>query len=458
MADEQDLSRPYIGYRRPRASALRYDPAEVEKAARETLSKFTSLDEPKDMTPGETAVDIAAGFVPGLGTAQAARDFERARREGDKLGMGLAGVGMIPLAGGVIKGGKAAAKGLGEMVEKYAAKESANAAKQRVYHGGTYAPGSEIKKPLFASPNKELASAYIYDDYGNITGKLSEMSHSAKNPANEEKLLEVANKLGIKVDEANVPLSLFDKNMYGQKNVNKMLRELKRQGYDSAEGTDIGAGTSITDKAVVLFPGTKTAPIAENAPVSFEGFAGGGLVGLHAKYERGGRARPGEGLPDPTLMNFQLYADTVSREMFPDKAQNPQRDAARHLLASALAAQKTTPGIAELLGKAHEFKEAPLRTAGYMLGLSQPRADYHTDIHNNELGVQLGLDKRGLRELLDSVEDAARRGTTKRQPGRASLEPDADTRYAEGGAVEASTYDPARVDDIVNQIREGIYG
>ena len=30
--------------------------------------------------------------------------------------------------------------------------------------------------------------------------------------------------------------------------------------------------------------------------------------------------------------------------------------------------------------------------------------------------------------------------------------------YAEGGAVEVSTYDPARVDDIVNQIREGIYG
>ena len=30
--------------------------------------------------------------------------------------------------------------------------------------------------------------------------------------------------------------------------------------------------------------------------------------------------------------------------------------------------------------------------------------------------------------------------------------------YAEGGAVEVTQYDPARVDDIVNQIREGIYG
>lgn len=191
-------------------------------------------------------------------------------------------------------------------------------------------------------------------------------------------------------------------------------------------------------------------------------WASGGPVELremHAKYAEGGRVmRPGEGVPDPSLLNMQLYADTVSREMFPGERQNPQRDAARHMLASALAAQKTSPGIAEFLGKAHEFKEAPLRTAGYWLGLSQPRADYHTDVHNNALGVQLGLNKRGLRELLDSVEDAARRGTTKRQPGRASLEPDADTRYAEGGEVEVSTYDPARVDDIVNQIREGIYG
>ena len=103
-------------------------------------------------------------------------------------------------------------------------------------------------------------------------------------------------------------------------------------------------------------------------------------------------------------------------------------------------------------------EEAPLRTAGHWLGVSDPRADYPTDVHNNALGIQLGQDKRSLRDLLDAVEAAVRSGTPTRQPGRVSLEPDADTRYAEGGAVEASTYDPARVDDIVNQIREGIYG
>ena len=87
-----------------------------------SMRKMFSLDTPKDMTAGETVADIAAGFVPGLGTAQAARDFERARREGDRLGMGLAGVGMVPVAGGMVKPGKVAAKSLGELVDQYVRK------------------------------------------------------------------------------------------------------------------------------------------------------------------------------------------------------------------------------------------------------------------------------------------------------------------------------------------------
>jgi hypothetical protein len=43
-------------------------------------NKFTSLNTPQDMSLGETAADIGLGFVPGIGTAQAARDFERSRR------------------------------------------------------------------------------------------------------------------------------------------------------------------------------------------------------------------------------------------------------------------------------------------------------------------------------------------------------------------------------------------
>ncbi len=171
-------------------------------------------------------------------------------------------------------------------------------------------------------------------------------------------------------------------------------------------------------------------------------------------FAEGGRVRAGEGLPDPSLLNFSLYADTVSREMFPYESDNAKRDAARHMLASALAAQKTTPGIAEFLGKAHEFKESPFRTAGHWLGLSAPRADYPTDIHNNALGVQLGSNAKSLQELLDSIERETNRGTPKTQKGRASLQPDAETRYAEGGLVgdPVTTYDPFQVDEIMNSI------
>jgi hypothetical protein len=171
-----------------------------------------------------------------------------------------------------------------------------------------------------------------------------------------------------------------------------------------------------------------------------QGFAEGGSV-----------MRAGEGLPDPSLMNLTLYADTVSREMFPNERDNPKRDAARHILASALATQKTNPTIAGLLGKAHEFKEAPFRTAGHWMGLSEPRSDYPTDIHNNEIGIQLGRDNRSLQELLDSVEREVQRGTPNTQKGRASLQPDTvkSTRYAEGGSV---SYDPTRVEHIVNSI------
>ena len=166
-------------------------------------------------------------------------------------------------------------------------------------------------------------------------------------------------------------------------------------------------------------------------------------------YAEGGRVRAGEGLPDPTFGNLRIYADTVSQEMFPDD--QTKRDAARHMIASAIAAQKTNPTVADLLGKAYEFKEAPFRTAGHWMGLGEPRSDYKTDVHNNELGIQLGRDTRSLQELLDSVEREAKRGTPDTRKGRASLKPDVVkfTRYAEGGSV---SYDPTQVDHIMNSI------
>lgn len=80
------------------------------------LQRMTSLDQPQDQTGGEIAADIALGFTP-LAVPQSARDLERARRQGDKLGMLLAGVGMVPVVGGLMKGGKAAVKTIDKAIE-----------------------------------------------------------------------------------------------------------------------------------------------------------------------------------------------------------------------------------------------------------------------------------------------------------------------------------------------------
>lgn len=69
-----------------------------------------SLDTPQEQDGWDLAADIGIGFTPGLGTAQAMRDFERARRDDDGWGMALSGLGMLPFAGGIIKGAKTIGK------------------------------------------------------------------------------------------------------------------------------------------------------------------------------------------------------------------------------------------------------------------------------------------------------------------------------------------------------------
>lgn len=87
------------------------DAQAVINALRDRARKFVSLDNPEDSDLGDLAIDIGAGFVPVVGTATSGRDFERARREGDKLGMVLSAAGMIPVVGGVAGAANKARKG-----------------------------------------------------------------------------------------------------------------------------------------------------------------------------------------------------------------------------------------------------------------------------------------------------------------------------------------------------------
>lgn len=77
------------------------DVGDYINALRDRARKFVSLDTPKDADLVDTAQDIGYGFLPVVGTALAARDYERARRESDYPGMILSAAGMLPVAGGV---------------------------------------------------------------------------------------------------------------------------------------------------------------------------------------------------------------------------------------------------------------------------------------------------------------------------------------------------------------------
>lgn len=116
------------------AAALKYlgDKADL----RRRYERLTSLDQPQDADAADIALDIGAGFTP-LQYPQAARDFERARRESDPIGMGLAMATAVPFAGGVVRAAKKVGKGVDIAAERAEALLTAqrNAAKP-VSEGG----------------------------------------------------------------------------------------------------------------------------------------------------------------------------------------------------------------------------------------------------------------------------------------------------------------------------------
>ena len=116
------------------------------------VDKSMQLDQP-EMTGTETAADIALGFAPGIGTAMGFRDFERARRADDKLGMGLGILSMIPVAGGAVR---AAGKGVNRIIDELDMSHSVD------YRGWHTAPTREGSNSI-----DDLADIYPDDIYSN---------------------------------------------------------------------------------------------------------------------------------------------------------------------------------------------------------------------------------------------------------------------------------------------------
>jgi len=140
-------------------------------------------------------------------------------------------------------------------------------------------------------------------------------------------------------------------------------------------------------------------------------------------------------------------AERSAEEMYPGKiGQDDQRDAARHMLASGYLAKAWGPGIADLIGRAHEFKETPFRHLGALAGMSQYRYDRPIDLHNNALGIELAQKARDLEEFERLVNAAAERARPTQTPGApwvpAPKEAEAmrkgSAQYQKGGVVKGA--------------------
>jgi hypothetical protein len=131
-----------------------------------------------------------------------------------------------------------------------------------------------------------------------------------------------------------------------------------------------------------------------------------------------GFAEGGEASTDdyPGLKDLEGYAIRASEQMFPTEVgQDDRRDAARHMLAAAVAAQKFGPGAAEFLGKAHErFSNA--ESFFNMFGVGEPRYDYDMDVQNNRIGIGLADQATSREELEALVKQMAQRTSTSRNP------------------------------------------
>jgi hypothetical protein len=140
------------------------------------------------------------------------------------------------------------------------------------------------------------------------------------------------------------------------------------------------------------------------------------------------------------------YAQSRSKQMFPkQKNEWTQQDAARHMLASGMMAQKFGPTVAKIAGLAHEHGNAPVKTIGYMLGIGKMPPDYDQDLHNNALGMRIGKEAKSQEDLesrIQAILNSATKQPTPGQPwiGRPNI-PNQISDYARGGKVSTNPFD-----------------
>jgi hypothetical protein len=145
----------------------------------EKAKRLTSLDQPQESDAVDMALEMGGSFIPGVGQALAARDFERARRADDEAGMAMAAASALP--GGRLIG---ALKGFDPVMREI-----------DVYHGsphrfeefdaskiGTGEGAQAYGHGIYVAESPDVAKGYAkgVKDMGAIKAMNDEMSQLAK--------------------------------------------------------------------------------------------------------------------------------------------------------------------------------------------------------------------------------------------------------------------------------------
>jgi len=173
------------------------------------IRQYTSLEPQPDESLGDTATQLGAGFIPGVGQAMALRDMTRAYKDNDYLGMGLSAASLIPGAHLV----KALKKGSAPIQELIAGRQALKAPHAKLDAAEGFAKAGDSPQTQW-----DKVQAYKGPDHQpkwEIEDKFSEVHNTELPFAQRKKLVDVLHHPEL---YDNYP-QLKDTHVYGTSNI-----------------------------------------------------------------------------------------------------------------------------------------------------------------------------------------------------------------------------------------------
>lgn len=129
-----------------------------------------------------------------------------------------------------------------------------------MFHGGTYARGQVVDRPLYLAGDPGFAETYVWGK--GIPGARTKMLFpDVKNTASSDELSEFIRKyLPENEEQGYTPASAFDTSLHDEGRVGRLINKLWDYDFDSARGFDIGmdAGQGGHEgEVLIMLPGTK---------------------------------------------------------------------------------------------------------------------------------------------------------------------------------------------------------